>query len=68
MAAQSKIMTTSASSPWMTELTRRIRFASTTGTCPALTALRHDRNSSVGAIDRRATMKNTANLVRKAVA
>ena len=38
----------------------------TTGTCPACTALRHDRNSSVGTIDSRATMTNSENLVRNA--
>jgi hypothetical protein len=32
--------------------------------CPA--SLRHDRNSTVGTVDRKATIMRTANLVRKA--
>src|SRR5262249_17076091 len=66
MAAQNRIMTMPANSPWMIERTSLILLASTAGTCPAFTALRHDRNSSVGTIDRSARMMKTANFVRKA--
>jgi hypothetical protein len=48
----------------MSERTSLILFASATGTCPA--SLRHDRNSTVGTVDRKATIMRTANLVRKA--
>jgi hypothetical protein len=41
-------------------------LALTDGTCPAFSAPRHDRNSTVGMIDNSPTAMKTENFVRKA--
>jgi hypothetical protein len=46
---------------------RRNFSARIAGTCPALSVLRHLRNSTVGTIDSKATEMKTENLVRNAV-
>src|SRR5277367_4343664 len=66
IAAQSTMMTMAASSAWMTAVMRLRLFASITGTCPALSAPRQDKNSIVGMIDNSPTMMKSENLVRKA--
>jgi hypothetical protein len=54
------------SSAWMRPRTSRCFFSATTGNCPAFSALRQDRNQTVGTIERTATRMNTESLVKKA--
>ena len=60
-----RMRTTPASSTWMIDRSERILCASTLGTCPCLTALRHDRNAMVGMIDTRPMMMNSDSLAMK---
>ena len=50
----------------MTAVTNLSFFALIVGTCPAFSAPRHDRNSTVGMIDNKPIAMKTENLVMKA--
>jgi len=66
IAAHSRMMTIANSSPWMIPVTSLNFFAPITGTYPAVSAPRHDRNSMLGTIDNKPTTMNSENFVRNA--